>query len=102
MKLLRPQEEIGAGEFGNVYRGTWKENGKQIPVAMKTLKVCVCVWVWGGGGRGDVCVCVWGGGGDVCVWGSVGVSVGGCIDAIFLINIIQIVFVCSSALILCL
>ena len=62
MKLLRPQEEIGAGEFGNVYRGTWKENGKQIPVAMKTLKVCVCV-----------CVCVWGGCVRVRVWGGRGV-----------------------------
>ena len=28
-----------AGEFGAVYKGQWKSGGKQIPIAIKTLKV---------------------------------------------------------------
>ena len=27
------------GEFGPVYKGAWKSEGKQAPVAIKTLKV---------------------------------------------------------------
>ena len=30
---------ICAGEFGAVYKGVWKSGGKQVPVAIKTLKV---------------------------------------------------------------
>ena len=52
------------GEFGTVYQGSWKEKGKQIPIAVKTLRVCVCVC-----GCMRVYVCVW-----VCV--CVGVCVG--------------------------
>ena len=36
---IRLLEEIGAGEFGNVYKGVWKKEGKQIPIAVKTLRV---------------------------------------------------------------
>ena len=28
-----------AGEFGAVYKGQWKSGGKQVPIAIKTLKV---------------------------------------------------------------
>ena len=28
-----------AGEFGAVYKGVWKSGGKQVAVAIKTLKV---------------------------------------------------------------
>ena len=28
-----------AGEFGAVYKGVWKSGGKQVPIAIKTLKV---------------------------------------------------------------
>ncbi len=40
-KMLRLMEDIGSGEFGDVYKGTWKSEGgkQQIPVAVKTLKV---------------------------------------------------------------
>ncbi|XP_052255888.1 tyrosine-protein kinase SYK-like isoform X2 [Dreissena polymorpha] len=32
------QDQLGAGQFGSVCRGTCKKNGKTIPVAVKTLK----------------------------------------------------------------
>lgn len=37
-KFLSVKEEIGRGEFGAVYKGMWKSGGKQVPVAIKTLK----------------------------------------------------------------
>ncbi len=40
-KMLRMIDDIGSGEFGDVYKGTWKSEGKQIQVAVKTLKVSV-------------------------------------------------------------
>ena len=50
-KCIRLMEEIGNGEFGNVYRGIWKVDKQQVAIAVKTLKVslvlflCVCVCV---------------------------------------------------------
>ena len=42
-KSIRLTEEIGNGEFGNVYCGIWKTDTKeQLPIALKTLKVCTC------------------------------------------------------------
>ncbi len=40
-KMLRLIEDIGSGEFGDVYKGEWKSEGKRtaVPVAVKTLKV---------------------------------------------------------------
>ena len=41
-KSIRLTEEIGNGEFGNVYRGIWRTDSKdQLPIAVKTLKVRV-------------------------------------------------------------
>lgn len=41
-KSLKLTEEIGNGEFGNVYRGVWKtEDREELLVAVKTLKVCL-------------------------------------------------------------
>ena len=40
LKSVNLTEEIGNGEFGNVYRGTWKPGNKELlPIAVKTLKV---------------------------------------------------------------
>ena len=45
-KSIKITEEIGNGEFGNVYCGIWKTEAKeQLPIAIKTLKVCVHVHV---------------------------------------------------------
>ena len=45
-KAINLTEEIGNGEFGNVYRGVWKKDSKeQVPIAVKTLKVCDCMHV---------------------------------------------------------
>ena len=55
LKSINLTEEIGNGEFGNVYRGVWKTSKKeQVLIAVKTLKVCVCLHVY-------VCLyrCVW-------------------------------------------
>ena len=30
---------VFAGEFGTVYKGTWKDGSKQTPIAVKTLRV---------------------------------------------------------------
>ena len=39
-KSINLTEEIGNGEFGNVYRGVWKVDRKeQLMIAVKTLKV---------------------------------------------------------------
>lgn len=35
---LELHEELGAGNFGSVMRGTYKHKGMAIPVAVKTLK----------------------------------------------------------------
>ena len=41
-KSIRLTDEIGNGEFGNVYCGIWKTETKdQLPIAVKTLKVSV-------------------------------------------------------------
>nr|XP_009669271.1 PREDICTED: ephrin type-A receptor 2 [Struthio camelus australis] len=37
--LVTRQKVIGAGEFGEVYKGTLKRGKKEVPVAIKTLKV---------------------------------------------------------------
>ena len=40
LKSINLTEEIGNGEFGNVYRGVWKTSKKdQVLIAVKTLKV---------------------------------------------------------------
>ena len=45
-KSIRLTEEIGNGEFGNVYCGIWKTDAKeQLPIALKTLKVCTCICI---------------------------------------------------------
>ena len=40
-KSVNLTEEIGNGEFGNVYRGIWKT--ENLPIAVKTLKVCTVI-----------------------------------------------------------
>jgi hypothetical protein len=35
---LELHDELGAGNFGSVMRGTYRHKGMQIPVAVKTLK----------------------------------------------------------------
>ena len=37
--VVRSVVILRVGEFGAVYKGTWKNAGKQIPIAIKTLKV---------------------------------------------------------------
>ena len=44
LKDIRLTDEIGAGEFGTVYKGIWKKSKQQLPIAVKTLKVRP----WGG------------------------------------------------------
>ena len=53
-KSINLTEEIGNGEFGNVYRGVWRVDRKeQRFIAVKTLKVKdLCLGREGGGGGG--------------------------------------------------
>eukprot|EP00731_Ephydatia_muelleri_P014459 Em0008g179a len=37
-KYIKLVEEIGGGEFGTVYKGTWNERKPPVPIAVKTLK----------------------------------------------------------------
>ena len=45
-KSINLTEEIGNGEFGNVYRGAWKTGSRgQLNVAVKTLKVSLHMYI---------------------------------------------------------
>lgn len=36
--MLRAQQHLGSGQFGSVEKGVWRRNGKEMEVALKTMK----------------------------------------------------------------